>query len=217
MLKVAFDRIGALALIVLFSPLLIAVAVAVRLKLGSPILFRQVRLGQAGRTFTLVKFRTMLDERDAEGRPLSDEARLTKFGAWLRSSSLDELPELFNVLWGEMSLVGPRPLLVEYREEYTEQQFRRHDVLPGITGWAQINGRNLLSWDEKFDLDVWYVDHRNLWLDIRILFSTIMIVLTRRGVAADGHVTMPPFRRSENSAAAGKNYAESNGLTGTTR
>lgn len=161
--------------------------------MGSPVLFRQVRPGIDGKPFEMVKFRTMKDAIDAQGNPLPDAERLTSFGQFLRSSSLDELPELWNVLKGDMSLVGPRPLLMEYLPLYSAEQYRRHDVRPGVTGWAQINGRNTLSWKEKFALDVWYVDNRSLWLDIKILFLTIKKVVVRDGISADGEATMSRF------------------------
>jgi lipopolysaccharide/colanic/teichoic acid biosynthesis glycosyltransferase len=179
--------------LVLLAPVLAIVALAVRLFLGTPVFFRQVRPGLGGRPFELVKFRSMLDAHDRDGRPLRDAERLTRFGRLLRSTSLDELPELWNVLKGEMSLVGPRPLLIQYLVRYSPEQARRHEVPPGLTGWSQVNGRNALSWDEKFALDVWYVDHRNLLLDIKILFMTVGQVLGRRGISAEGQETMPEF------------------------
>jgi len=173
-----------------------AVALAVRLKLGKPILFRQPRAGFHGCQFELLKFRTMTNARDPQGRLLPDEQRLTPFGRLLRSTSLDELPQLFNVLRGDMSLVGPRPLLMEYLPRYTPEQARRHEVRPGITGWAQVNGRNVLSWEEKFRMDVWYVDNRSIWLDLKILWLTLRSVLARRGISAPGEATMPEFMGS---------------------
>ncbi len=164
--------------------------------MGRPIFFKQARPGLYGKPFVLYKFRTMLDLRDQTGKMLPDERRLTSFGRWLRSTSLDELPVLFNVLKGDMSLVGPRPLLMEYLDRYTTEQARRHEVKPGITGWAQINGRNAISWEEKFALDVWYVDNWSLLLDFRIIFLTILKVLKHEGISADGHVTMPEFKGS---------------------
>jgi len=166
--------------------------------MGSPVLFRQIRPGLNGKPFEMIKFRTMKDAVDAQGNPLPDSERLTPFGQFLRSSSLDELPELWNVLKGDMSLVGPRPLLMEYLPLYTPEQYRRHEVRPGVTGWAQINGRNALSWEEKFQLDVWYVDNRSLWLDIKILFLTVKKVVIRDGISADGEATMPKFTGSRN-------------------
>src|SRR5690606_34672922 len=172
MIKRSFDIAGSLLGLLLLSPVIAIVAWQVRRNLGAPVFFRQTRPGLNGRPFQMVKFRTMKDAVDAEGNPLPDSERLTPFGQFLRSSSLDELPELWNVLKGDMSLVGPRPLLMEYLPLYSTEQYRRHEVRPGVTGWAQVNGRNSLSWDEKFKLDVWYVDNRSLWLDIKILFLT---------------------------------------------
>jgi lipopolysaccharide/colanic/teichoic acid biosynthesis glycosyltransferase len=177
----------------LASPLLLVLALVVRRKLGSPVLFRQTRPGLHGRPFEMVKFRTMTDERGSDGQPLPDRDRLPPFGQWLRSTSLDELPELWNVLKGDMSLVGPRPLLMSYLPLYAPWQARRHEVRPGITGWAQVNGRNAQTWDERFRLDVWYVDHHNVLLDLRILAATVGKVLRREGVQAEGEATMKPF------------------------
>ncbi|OYU11111.1 MAG: sugar transferase [Comamonadaceae bacterium PBBC1] len=192
-MKRLFDLMAsALGLLLLALPLAV-LAWQVRRKLGSPVLFTQVRPGLHGKPFRMVKFRTMTDERDASGALLPDAQRLTPFGRFLRSSSLDELPELWNVLRGEMSLVGPRPLLMEYLPLYSPEQARRHEVRPGITGWAQINGRNAISWADKFALDVWYVDHRSLFLDIRILWLTVRKVLVRDGISAAGEATMPKF------------------------
>jgi sugar transferase EpsL len=188
-----FDLAVILASLPVTLPVLAALALLVRIFLGSPVLFRQARPGLHGRVFTLFKFRTMTDSRDAAGQLRSDAERLTPFGRFLRSTSLDELPELINVLRGEMSLVGPRPLLVHYLPHYTPEQARRHDVPPGITGWAQINGRNAISWEEKFKLDLWYVDHQGWWLDLRILLRTFWKVLSRQEVNAPGNVTMPAF------------------------
>jgi lipopolysaccharide/colanic/teichoic acid biosynthesis glycosyltransferase len=188
-----------LTLLALALPLLL-VAWQIRRKLGSPVLFKQRRPGLHGRPFTMVKFRTMTDERDPDGVLLPDVQRLTAYGGFLRASSLDELPELWNVLCGDMSLVGPRPLLLAYLSRYTPQQARRHEVRPGITGWAQISGRNALSWEEKFRLDVWYVDHQSLWLDLRILLITIWKVIRREGISAAGEATMAPFTGSSPSA-----------------
>lgn len=181
------------ALLVL-SPVLACTALLVRLRLGSPVLFRQERPGLHGRPFLLMKFRTMRDAADARGEPLPDEQRLTAFGRRLRATSLDELPTLWNVVRGDMSLVGPRPLLMEYLPRYSPEQARRHGVRPGITGWAQVNGRNAVSWDEKFRLDVWYVEHRSLALDLRILWMTLRKVLVREGISHSGHATMEKFR-----------------------
>ena len=193
-LKRAFDlAISALSL-VLLSPLLGAIALAVRFRMGSPVFFRQVRPGLHGQPFTLLKFRTMLDVRDAAGNLLPDGERLTRLGRILRSTSLDELPELFNVLRGEMSLVGPRPLLMSYLERYTPEQARRHEMMPGLTGWAQVNGRNALTWEARFELDVWYVDHWSLGLDLRILALTLWKVIKREGISHPGEATMTEFR-----------------------
>ncbi|PHS70775.1 MAG: sugar transferase [Alcanivorax sp.] len=182
------------------APAIVVIAALVRSKLGSPILFTQERPGLDGKPFKMMKFRTMTDERDENGGLLPDDVRLTKFGAFLRSTSLDELPELINVIKGDMSLVGPRPLLMEYLPLYSGRQYRRHEVRPGITGWAQINGRNALSWDEKFELDVWYVENRSLWLDIKILFLTVLKVLKRDGISHGGEATMPKFTGSGDKA-----------------
>jgi lipopolysaccharide/colanic/teichoic acid biosynthesis glycosyltransferase len=196
MLKRVMDvSIASLILIMLSIPMLIA-ALAVRLKMGAPVLFRQLRPGLKGRPFALLKFRTMTDARDGQGNLLPDEQRLTTTGRWLRRLSLDELPQLLNVLRGDMSLVGPRPLLMEYLPLYTTEQARRHDVLPGITGWAQVNGRNALDWEERFRLDVWYVDHRSPWLDLRILGLTVARVLGGEGINEPGAATMSKFTGS---------------------
>ena len=181
----------------LLWPVLLCLTMLVRLKLGAPVFFRQTRPGLHGRPFRLIKFRTMRDAFDAQGKPLPDAERLTPFGRWLRSTSLDELPELWNVLKGEMSLVGPRPLLMEYLPLYSAEQARRHEVKPGITGWAQVNGRNALSWEGKFELDVWYVDHQSFWLDVQIIALTIKKVLLREGISAQGEATMPRFTGQE--------------------
>jgi len=188
------DFCPTLLIIVVFSPLLALVALLVRLKLGSPVLFRQVRPGLHGRPFTMLKFRTMTGARDASGQLLPDSQRLTPFGRFLRSTSLDELPELINVLRGDMSLVGPRPLLMQYLERYTPEQRRRHEVRPGITGWAQVNGRNALSWERKFELDVWYVDHQSPWLDLKIIFMTVWKIFRRDGISQPGQATAEEFR-----------------------
>jgi len=192
-MKRLMDIAGALVALLLLSPVLLALFVMVRWKLGVPVLFRQVRPGVGGKPFKMMKFRTMTGERGADGELLPDEQRLVPFGQFLRSTSLDELPELFNVLKGDMSLVGPRPLLVEYLPLYSPEQARRHEVRPGVTGWAQINGRNALSWEEKFALDVWYVDNQSLWLDIKILLLTVLKVVKRDGISHDGEATMPRF------------------------
>lgn len=193
MLKRAFDvAVAAAALVLLCLPMAVVCGL-VRIKLGSPVFFRQQRPGLRGEPFGMVKFRTMTDDRDASGNLLPDAERLTAFGRFLRSSSIDELPELWNVLKGDMSLVGPRPLLMEYLPLYSKEQARRHEVRPGITGWAQVNGRNMLTWDEKFCLDIWYVDHRGLMLDLRILWLTARKVLVREGISASGEATMSRF------------------------
>ena len=192
-LKRVFDVVVSATALVVLAPVMGLIALAVWRTMGRPVLFRHVRPGLHGKPFVMYKFRTMRDLRDAEGKLLPDEARLTPFGRWLRSTSLDELPELLNVLRGEMSLVGPRPLLMEYLDRYTPEQARRHEVKPGITGWAQIHGRNNLSWDERFKLDVWYVDNWSLWLDVKILWRTLWVVLRREGISAQGHATMPEF------------------------
>ncbi len=196
-LKKILDFIGALILIIALSPLLVIIWIMVRVKIGGPVVFRQTRPGKNGEIFTLYKFRSMTNEKDSEGKLLSDEHRLTKFGSFLRSSSLDELPELFNILFGHMSFVGPRPLLVQYLDRYTPEQMRRHEVRPGLTGWAQVNGRNALSWEEKFKMDIWYVDHKSFWLDIKILYMTFKVVLKRSGIHADGETTMHEFMGSK--------------------
>jgi lipopolysaccharide/colanic/teichoic acid biosynthesis glycosyltransferase len=195
--KRAFDLLLTVPGVLVISPLLACLAILVRLRLGSPILFRQIRPGYRARPFPLYKFRTMTDARDADGRLLPDAQRLTRFGRALRSFSLDDLPNLINVLRGEMSLAGPRPLLMEYLDRYTPEQARRHEVLPGITGWAQVNGRNDLSWDDKFRLDVWYVDHWSLKLDVRILALTAWKVLRREGISQPGFATAQEFRGPE--------------------
>jgi len=193
MAKRIFDLVLLGVSLPVLLPVFVVVGLLVRLKLGSPVLFRQQRPGLKGVPFEMIKFRTMLDSRDEAGELLSDEERLTSFGRSLRASSLDELPELWNIFKGEMSFVGPRPLLMQYLPLYSAEQARRHDALPGITGWAQIKGRNSLSWDEKFKYDVWYVDNRSLGLDLKILGQTGQLVFGRKGVSADGHATMPPF------------------------
>lgn len=197
MIKRLFDIMVSASLLFLLAPVLLVTALLVRRWLGAPVLFTQIRPGLYGQPFKMVKFRTMTDARDATGSLLPDAERLTRFGRFLRSSSLDELPELLNVLKGEMSLVGPRPLLMEYLPLYSDTQRRRHEVRPGITGWAQVNGRNAVGWDERFRLDVWYVDHRSLWLDLRILWMTVKKVLVREGISAQGEATMSKFTGSE--------------------
>lgn len=193
MIKRLMDIVGAAVGLLLLSPLLLLLALMVRRRMGPPAIFAQARAGRGGRPFVLYKFRTMTDARDVTGELLPDEARLTPFAQFLRRTSLDELPQLWNVLKGDMSLVGPRPLLLQYVPLYSERQRRRLDVRPGITGWAQVNGRNALSWPEKFELDIWYVDHRSLWLDAKILFMTVKKILAREGISAPGEATMPPF------------------------
>ena len=192
-MKRLIDLVVSLSALVLLSPLIGVTALAIRLLLGTPVLFRQERPGLNGELFLMVKFRSMTDARGACGELLPDADRLTRFGRFLRASSLDELPELWNVVRGEMSLVGPRPLMVDYLPLYSPEQARRHEVRPGITGWAQVNGRNALSWEEKFTLDVWYVDHRSVWLDFRIMMMTLRKVLIRDGISAQGEATMPKF------------------------
>ena len=188
-----FDVAAAAAALAVALPVMAAVAVGIR-RSGSPALFRQRRVGLRGREFTVLKFRTMRDAAGPDGKPLPDEQRMTRLGAFLRRSSLDELPQLWNVLKGDMSLVGPRPLLPEYLPLYSPEQARRHEVKPGITGWAQVNGRNAIDWDTKLAMDVWYVDHRSLWLDLRILLMTVRKVLVRDGISQAGHATAEPFR-----------------------
>ena len=191
--KRAFDLVAAMAALVVLGPIIAVVAVLVRIKLGSPVFFRQQRPGRFGQPFEMIKFRTMRDAVDALGQPLPDAQRLTRFGRALRATSLDELPEIINILRGEMSFVGPRPLLMQYLPLYSPEQFRRHAVPPGLTGWAQVNGRNALSWDEKFALDTWYVDNRSFALDLAILWRTLRKVLFREDISADGEATMTPF------------------------
>ena len=197
-MKFVFDLLVSVILLIVTMPLILIVAALVRLKLGSPILFTQNRPGLNGNTFKMMKFRTMLDAKDKQGNLLPDDQRMTKFGSFLRSTSLDELPGLFNVLKGDMSLVGPRPLLVQYLPLYNKEQARRHNVRPGITGWAQVNGRNAISWEQKFELDVWYVNNQSMWLDLKILLLTVKKVFIRDGINADGHVTIEPFKGSNN-------------------
>lgn len=195
--KRLFDLLLTSTLMVIALPVMGVVALLVWLKLGRPLLFRQVRPGYHGELFSITKFRTMRDERDDTGSLLPDGQRLTTLGRFLRAFSLDELPELFSVLAGRMSLVGPRPLLVQYLERYTAEQARRHEVLPGITGWAQVNGRNILNWEDKFRMDVWYVDHWSLWLDVKILAMTFWKVITRQGISQPGHATAEEFMGSD--------------------
>jgi lipopolysaccharide/colanic/teichoic acid biosynthesis glycosyltransferase len=202
MLKRLFDVVVSLVLLVVLSPVMLTVAIVVRLGLGRPVLFKQQRPGLRDRPFTLLKFRTMSRHGDSHGRLLPDAQRLTKLGRFLRSTSLDELPELFNVLKGDMSLVGPRPLLTKYLPLYTAEQLRRHEVRPGITGWAQVNGRNAITWERKFELDVWYVDHRSFLLDLKILAITALKIVKREGISQQGEATAAEFLGTSNSATA---------------
>ena len=195
-MKRVFDICVSFCGLLFFLPIMVVVSVLIRFKLGSPILFTQDRPGLNDCVFKMMKFRSMLDTKDKQDNLLPDEQRMTKFGAFLRSTSLDELPGLFNVLKGDMSLVGPRPLLVQYLPLYSAEQARRHNVRPGITGWAQVNGRNAISWEDKFKLDVWYVDNQSFWLDIKILLLTVKKVFVREGISADGRVTIEPFKGS---------------------
>ena len=193
MMKRPFDAICALLGLIALLPVILAVSILVRVKLGSQVFFRQTRPGKDGEPFQMVKFRTMLDAVNKDGKPLPDDQRMTRFGSFLRSASLDELPELWNVLKGDMSLVGPRPLLLEYLPLYSKEQYRRHEVRPGVTGWAQVNGRNAISWEDKFRLDVWYVDNQSFWLDLKILLLTVKKVLVRDGIRGEGEATMSKF------------------------
>jgi sugar transferase EpsL len=195
--KRLLDLIISILALIVFSPVLVILTVLIRLKLGSPVLFTQTRPGLDAKPFTIYKFRTMTNKRDRDGNLLSDAQRLTAFGQFLRRISMDELPELLNVLKGDMSMVGPRPLLVEYLERYSPEQARRHEVRPGITGWAQVSGRNALSWEEKFELDIWYIDNLSLWLDIKILFLTVWKVLKREGISQAGQATMSEFMETK--------------------
>ena len=192
-LKRGLDVAAALAVLSVTWPIILVASVAIARQMGQPILFRQTRPGRHGALFQIMKFRTMLEAVDSNGQPLPDADRLTSLGSFLRRSSIDELPQLMNVLRGEMSLVGPRPLLVQYLDRYSPSQSRRHDVLPGITGWSQVNGRNAISWPNKLDLDVWYVDNWSLFLDLKILIMTVLYVVRRDGISAKGHVGMPEF------------------------
>lgn len=198
-MKRFFDLIVSLCILVIFSPLIFLIIILIKLKLGSPIVFKQKRPGLHGKPFTIYKFRSMTDECDENGELFPDEERLTSFGKFLRKFSLDELPQIFNVIKGDLSLVGPRPLAIEYLPLYSSFQARRHEVKPGITGWAQINGRNNISWERKFELDVWYVDNRSLFLDMKIILLTIKKVIFFEGISQDGHVTMPDFEGSKNN------------------
>ena len=197
--KRLFDLLTASTLLVLLSPLFLLMALVIRLGIGRPVLFRQQRPGLHGKPFNFLKFRTMIDARDVQGRLLPDEARLTPIGRLLRRLSLDELPQLLNVIKGDMSLVGPRPLLMEYLPLYNSEQLRRHEVKPGVTGWAQVNGRNSLTWEQKFAYDVWYVDHRSFWLDLRILVRTLLKTLKCEGINERGEITMTKFSGDRNS------------------
>ncbi|WP_294836431.1 sugar transferase [Eubacterium sp.] len=192
-IKRILDIISSLLAIIILSPLLAVTAVLVKTKLGSPVLFKQERPGKDEKIFTLMKFRTMTDERDENGELLPDEVRLTKFGKFLRSTSIDELPELFNILKGDMSVIGPRPLLVEYIPRYNEHQHRRHEVRPGLSGWAQVNGRNTISWEDKFDMDVHYVDNYSFAMDVKILFMTVLNVIKKEGISSETSATMEVF------------------------
>jgi len=193
------DIIGSLFGLIILSPLLIIIAIMVRIQLGSPVLFRQQRPGLYGKPFWMYKFRTMTNNKDENGNLLPDEKRITKFGNFLRRTSIDELPELINVFKGDMSLVGPRPLLMQYLPLYSPEQARRHEVRPGITGWAQINGRNAISWEQKFEYDIWYIDHQSIGLDVKILFLTFWKVIRRKEVNAENHATMPAFTGNSNT------------------
>ncbi|MDK8076967.1 sugar transferase [Citrobacter freundii] len=196
-MKRLLDIIISFCALILLSPLLLYLAYKIKVKIGSPVLFKQQRPGLNGKPFNMIKFRTMRDAYDKDGNPLPDDERMTVFGTKLRNMSLDELPELWNVLRGDMSLVGPRPLLMQYLSLYNTKQIRRHEVRPGITGWAQVNGRNSISWQEKFDLDVWYIDNHSLVLDLKILLLTIQKAYKRDGISAEGHVTVEPFRGND--------------------
>lgn len=206
MIKRLFDITAASTALVALSPVYAITAYKVKKNLGSPVLFRQTRPGLYGKPFEMIKFRTMKDAIDNEGNPLPDSERLTDFGKALRNSSLDELPELWNVIKGDMSLVGPRPLLMEYLPLYSTEQARRHDVRPGVTGYAQVNGRNAIGWDQKFELDTWYVDNQSLWLDIKILLKTVKKVVIKDGISADGEATMSKFTGSQNQSTLENSY-----------
>jgi sugar transferase EpsL len=203
-IKRLFDIVSSAAGLIVLGPLLAALAVLVRLKLGSPVLFRQERPGLGGKAFIIYKFRTMMDQHDASGNLLPDEQRLPAFGRFLRSTSFDELPELLNVLKGDMSIVGPRPLLMKYLGRYSPEQARRNAVKPGITGWAQINGRNAISWEDKFKLDVWYVDNGTFWLDIKIILKSFWMVIVREGITQQGRATMDEFMGTKHGNTIGR-------------
>ncbi|EJL43172.1 putative sugar transferase EpsL [Brevibacillus agri] len=207
-MKCLFDRLVALTLLLVFSPLLLLLSILIRFKLGAPVLFVQERPGRYGKPFSIYKFRTMTNQCDASGQLLPDAQRLTPFGMMLRKYSLDELPQLWNVLRGELSLVGPRPLLMEYLPLYTPRQMKRHEVLPGITGWAQVNGRNAITWEQKFELDVWYVENRSFWLDLKILLLTVKRVLQKTGISHEGCVTMEKFTGSKQAELARREMRE---------
>jgi lipopolysaccharide/colanic/teichoic acid biosynthesis glycosyltransferase len=192
-MKRLFDLIAAITSVILLTPILVLIGFFVRMKIGSPVLFKQMRPGLHGKPFTIYKFRTMTDERDGDGNLFPDSERLTRLGRFLRKTSMDELPEFLNVIKGDMSIVGPRPLLMQYLDRYTPEQARRHEVKPGITGWAQVNGRNAISWEDKFKLDVWYVDNWSLWMDVKIVLMTVVKVLKKEGVSQKGHATMEEF------------------------
>ena len=200
--KRIFDLVLTVPGLVILSPLLLVTALFILVRKGSPVLFRQTRPGYKGKLFVIYKFRSMTNDVDAGGELLSDRKRISRLGKFLRSTSIDELPELFNILRGEMSLVGPRPLLVEYLDRYNEEQMHRHDVLPGMTGWAQINGRNLMDWTDKFRYDVWYVENWSLWLDVKILALTVWKILKREGINQEGHATAPVFKGTEDGQSA---------------
>ena len=193
MIKRLFDIVMSLLLLIMFAPLIMIIALLIRVKMGAPVLFRQLRPGLKGKPFYLYKFRTMTEAVDGEVKISDDQQRLTATGRWIRKYSLDELPQLINVLKGELSFVGPRPLLMAYLDRYTTEQARRHDVKPGITGWAQVNGRNALNWEDKFAMDVWYVDNQSLWLDLKIMLLTLLKVLQAEGISQDGSATMTEF------------------------
>ncbi|WP_417656297.1 sugar transferase [Pseudidiomarina aestuarii] len=200
-MKRLVDFIAAFIGLILLLPIILLLCLIIQIKLGSPVFFKQIRPGLNGNAFRMIKFRTMRDDFDSNGNPLSDSDRITRLGFFLRTTSLDELPELWNVLKGDMSLVGPRPLLMEYLDLYTPKQARRHEVRPGITGWAQVNGRNALSWEEKFSLDVWYVDNQSIWLDFKILILTIYKVIKRDGISADGQATVEKFKGTKSDGS----------------
>lgn len=206
--KRLLDLVLVIPSLVVLAPIISVVAAITRFALGSPVMYRQERPGLFGKPFMLHKFRTMIDAYDEQGQPLSDAERLTPYGRWLRKFSLDELPQLWNVLKGDMSLVGPRPLVIRYLPRYSPEQFRRHEVRPGLTGWTQTNGRNALSWEQKFQFDVWYVDHLSFWLDVKIIARTFWLVLRRSNITAEGHATMPEFMGSTASNTAGTTKAE---------